>query len=147
MPVDDRLAPTGVFLLRIALGMMYLAHSVLLKIMTFGLAGTAQFFVSIGLPAGLAYLTLAAEALGGVFLVLGIQARWVALVLLSPLLGAIIWVHGANGWVFTAPGGGWEYPAYLIIASLAQALLGDGAYALVPSSGFASFGREASART
>src|SRR5262245_5500075 len=137
MSVDDRLAPSGVFLLRIALGSMYLAHSLVLKLMTFGLAGTAQFFVGAGLPAAFAYLTFAAELAGGILLVLGIQARWVALALLPPLLGAIIWVHGANGWVFTAPGGGWEYPAYLIIASLAQALLGDGAYALMPSWGFA----------
>jgi len=138
MSVDDRLAPSGVFLLRIALGIMFLAHSLVLKLMTFGLASTAQFFVGAGLPAALAYLTFAAELAGGILLVLGIQARWVALALLPPLLGAIIWVHGANGWVFTAPGGGWEYPAYLIIASLAQALLGDGAYALMPSWGFAS---------
>jgi putative oxidoreductase len=138
MSVDDRLAPTGVFLLRLALGIMYLAHSVLLKLLTFGLAGTAQFFVSAGLPAAFAYLTFTVEVVGGVLIVLGIQARWVALGLLPPLLGAIIWVHGANGWVFTAPGGGWEYPAYLIVASLAQALLGDGAFALMPSWGFAS---------
>jgi putative oxidoreductase len=138
MSVDDRLAPTGIFLLRFALGTMYLAHSVVLKLLTYGPAGTAQFFVSVGLPPWLAYLTLAGEAVGGVLLVLGIQARWVALALLPPLLGAIVWVHGANGWVFTATGGGWEYPAYLMIASLAQALLGDGAYALMPSSGFAA---------
>ena len=118
MSVDDRLAPTGIFLLRIALGTMYLAHSVLLKLLTYGPAGTAQFFVGVGLPAWLAYVTLAAEAVGGVLLVLGIQARWVALALLPPLVGAIAWVHGANGWVFTATGGGWEYPAYLTIASL-----------------------------
>jgi putative oxidoreductase len=97
VPVDDRLAPTGIFLLRIALGSMYLAHSVVLKLMTYGPAGTAQFFVSVGLPAWLAYLTLAAEAVGGVLLVLGIQARWVALALLPPLVGAVVWVHGANG--------------------------------------------------
>jgi len=58
----------------------------------------------------LAYVVCAAEAAGGLVLVLGIQARWVALALLPPLAGAIICVHGANGWVFTAPGGGWEYP-------------------------------------
>jgi len=146
MSVHDRLAPIGIFLLRIALGTMYLAHSVVLKLLTYGAAGTAQFFVSVGLPAWLAYFTLAAEAVGGVLLVFGIQARWVALALLPPLLGAIVWVHGGNGWVFSAAGGGWEYPAYLIIASLAQALLGDGAFALRPSSGFAGLGRPAAAR-
>jgi putative oxidoreductase len=32
--------------------------------------------------------------------------------------------------VFSAQGGGWEYPAFLIVASLVQWLVGDGAYAL-----------------
>jgi putative oxidoreductase len=54
----------------------------------------------------------------------------VALALSPVLLGAIASVHGAMGWVFTAPGGGWEYPAYLFVLCVAQALLGDGAHAL-----------------
>jgi hypothetical protein len=71
-----------------------------------------------------------AEAVGGALLVLGIWTRAVAISLILPLLGAIIWVHAGNGWVFTAQGGGWEYPAFLVAASVAMALLGDGAYAV-----------------
>jgi putative oxidoreductase len=123
----------GVALLRISLGVMYLAHSVLLKFFTFGLAGTAGYFESIGLPAWLAYATFVAEAIGGVMLVLGIYSRCAAVALIPALIGAIIWAHGANGWVFTAPNGGWEYPLYLIMLSIAQFLLGDGALALRPS--------------
>ena len=126
-----QMTATATFLLRIFLGAVYLAHSIVLKLMTFGLAGTAGFFVSIGLPGWLAYVTFAAEAVGGVLLILGVQTRWVVLSLLPVLIGAIIWVHAANGWVFTAPNGGWEYPAFLIVASVVQFLLGDGAYALV----------------
>jgi putative oxidoreductase len=118
------------FLLRISLGIMYLTHSLLLKLLTFGLAGTAGFFVSIGLPAWLAYLTIAAEAIGGTLLVLGLYTRIVALALTPTLLGAIIWVHAHNGWSFSAKGGGWEYPAFLIVVSLALALLGNGAYSV-----------------
>ena len=121
------------FLLRLALGIMYLAHSLVLKLGTFGLAGTASFFVGIGLPSWLAYVTFAAEAVGGVLLVLGVQTRVVVVALMPALLGAIIWVHAGNGWVFTAPNGGWEYPAFLIVVSVVQFLLGDGAYALAPS--------------
>ncbi len=120
------------FLLRIGLGIMYLAHSILLKLLTFGMAGTAGFFGSIGLPAWLAYATVAAEVVGGALLILGWHTRVVALALIADLLGAIIWVHAANGWVFSAKGGGWEYPAFLILASVVLALLGDGAYALSP---------------
>ena len=131
--LDARYAPYAVFLLRLALGTMFLAHSIVLKLMTYGLPGTAAFFVNVGLPGALAYLTFGAEALGGVLLILGVQARWVALALSPILIGALVWVHAANGWVFTAPNGGWEYPAYLFVLCIAQALLGDGAFALVPS--------------
>ena len=117
-------------LLRVSLGIMYLAHSIVLKLLTFGLAGTADYFVSIGLPGWLAYLTFAAEAIGGLFLVLGIQVRLISLALMPALVGAILFAHAGNGWVFTAPGGGWEYPLYLLVLSVAQALLGEGAFAL-----------------
>ena len=118
------------FLLRVALGIMYLAHSIVLKLSTYGLAGTAGFFVGVGLPGWLAYVTFAAEAVGGALLILGVQTRWVVVALSPALLGAIIWVHAGNGWVFTAPNGGWEYPAFWSIALIVQALLGDGAFAL-----------------
>lgn len=125
----------GALLLRVSLGTMYLTHGVVLKWMTFGLDGTAKFFQSIGLPGPLAYATIFAELVGGVLLILGVQSRWVAMALAPILLGAL-WVHAGNGWVFTAPGGGWEYPLYLIILSGVQMLLGDGAYAVSPSRPF-----------
>jgi putative oxidoreductase len=125
-------AAYGALLLRVSLGTMYLTHGVVLKWMGFGLAGTAQFFESLGLPGALAYATVFAEAIGGVLLILGIQSRWVALALLPILFGAL-WVHAGNGWVFSAPNGGWEYPLYLVVLSVVQALVGDGAHALSPS--------------
>ena len=108
-------------LLRVALGIMFIAHSVVLKYFTFTLAGTAQYFSSIGLPAPLAYVVFALEAIGGVLLVLNIATRWVALGLVPVLLGAM-WVHLGNGWVFSAPNGGWEYPLFLIVISIVVAL-------------------------
>ncbi len=118
------------FLLRIGLGIMYLSHSILLKLLTFGLAGTAGFFGSIGLPAWLAYVS----DLRGDYRRHALDSRLAyarGRAGVDPdLLGAIIWVHAANGWVFSAKGGGWEYPAFLILASVVLALLGDGAYAL-----------------
>lgn len=41
-----------------------------------------------------------------------------------------------NGWVIHAPGGGWEYPAFLAIASVALWLVGDGALVIRRSSLF-----------
>ena len=122
----------GALLLRVSLGTMYLTHGVLLKWMTFGLDGTAKFFESLGLPAPLAHATIFAELIGGAMLILGIQARWVA-VALSPILLGALWVHSGNSWVFSAQGGGWEYPLYLLVLSIVQVLVGDGAHALSPS--------------
>ena len=68
--IDTRTAPYGALLLRLSLGALFLAHAGL-KIFVFTPAGTAQFFSSLGLPPTLAYLTIAAEVLGGVALILG----------------------------------------------------------------------------
>ena len=122
-------APYAATLLRVSLGSMYVAHSLILKHFTFTLPGTAQFFESLGLPGALAYATFWAELIGGLLLIAGVGTRWVALALIPILIGAA-WVHAGNGWVFSAPNGGWEYPAFLIVASVVQALLGSGAYAL-----------------
>ena len=112
---------TGAAVLRVSLGLMYLAHSVLLKYFMYTLAGTAQYFASIGLPEALAYIVFAAEAVGGVLLLAGVQTRWVALGLIPVLLGAT-WAHIGNGWVFSNANGGWEYPLYLIVISIVVAL-------------------------
>ena len=118
----------GALLLRLALGAMYLAHG-LLKVFVFTLPGTAGFFASQGFPAWTAYLVVAAELLAGIALIAGFQVRLVALAGLPILFGAFA-VHLPNGWVFSAPNGGWEYPAFLIVASVVQALVGAGAYAV-----------------
>lgn len=126
--LDDR-RDDGIALLRISLGLMFIAHGLILKYFTFTLAGTAGFFASLGLPGWLAYVVFAMETVGGVLLVLGVATRLVALALVPILLGAL-WVHSGNGWVFSGANGGWEYPLYLSVLALAQALLGSGSYAL-----------------
>lgn len=127
--VDQRTAPYAAFVLRLSLGIMFLAHG-LMKVIVFTPAGTAGFFESLGLPAALAYLTILAEVGGGILLILGVLTRWVSLALIPVLLGALFFAHWSAGWVFSNQGGGWEYPAFLAAASLVQALLGDGALAL-----------------
>ncbi len=129
----ERSKDYGIALLRISLGVMLIAHSVVLKYFTFTLAGTAGYFESIGLPGFLAYVVFGMEAVGGVLLVLGVRTREVAAALIPVLVGAL-WVHSGNGWVFSSAGGGWEYPLYLIVLSAAQVLLGEGAFALSRSS-------------
>ncbi|HEX5163034.1 MAG TPA: DoxX family protein [Steroidobacteraceae bacterium] len=108
-------------LLRVSLGVMFIAHSVVLKLFVYGLAGTAGYFASIGLPGWLAYAVFAAEAIGGVLLVANVATGWVSLALVPVLAGAL-WAHSGNGWVFSNENGGWEYPLFLIVVSVAVAL-------------------------
>jgi putative oxidoreductase len=125
-------APYAALILRLSLGLMFLAH-VALKILVFTIPGFVGYFASLGLPAILAYGVIALELLGGVALILGIYASWVAVPLALEMLGTIFLVHGANGWLFTNKGGGWEYPAFWAVSLVALYLLGDGAMAFRPS--------------
>ena len=95
--IDNRTAPYAALVLRVSLGLMYIAHSLVLKHYTYTLAGIGTRAVALGL---------------------------------IPVLAGATWVHAGNGWVFSASNGGWEYPVFLIAASLVLALLGNGKYAL-----------------
>ena len=118
----------GATLLRVALGIMFITHGQF-KLVTLGIAPTMAFFEGVGFPGWTVYPVVTAEVVGGLMLIAGLHARWVAPALTPILFGAIS-VHLGNGWVFSAKGGGWEYPAFLIAACVIQALLGDGAWAL-----------------
>jgi putative oxidoreductase len=129
--IDNRLAPYGALTLRVALGLMFIAHAYL-KLVIFTPAGFAGFLGQVGLPAFLAWPIILAELLGGLAILTGFYGRYVSILLLPVLLGALM-VHAPNGWVFNAPNGGWEYPAFLALAALAHGLIGDGALALKPA--------------
>jgi len=122
-------APFGALVLRLSLGTMFLVHSLYLKLVVFTLPGTVKFFESLGLPPYATHLTLGVEAVGGLMLLAGYKTRYAAAALVPVLAGAT-WAHWSNGWLFTNAGGGWEYPLFLAAATVVQALVGDGAYAL-----------------
>ncbi|MGE0211182.1 MAG: DoxX family protein [Parvibaculaceae bacterium] len=130
--IDARTAPYAALLLRLTLGVALLAHG-LMKILVFTLPGTVGFFQSLGLPGFLAYLVVLVEVVAGLALILGFKTRIAALIAVPVLLGAA-WVHAPNGWVFSNPNGGWEFPVFWTAALLVQSLLGDGAYAVSRSS-------------
>jgi putative oxidoreductase len=125
---DADLQSVGAGLLRIALGVMFVAHAAL-KIFVFTLPGTAGFFASQGFPAWSAYPVVGIELLGGIALILGLHTRLVAALTLPVLLGAL-YVHAGNGWVFSNANGGWEYPLLLVVLDAIVLLQGAGALAL-----------------
>ena len=117
-------ATWGLSLLRIHFGVILLAHG-WLKISVFTIAGTVGYFASLGLPSIVAYLTIFGEIAAGVALIAGIQTRLASILSVPILLGATF-VHLGNGWLFSAEGGGWEFPASLTVIAIAIALMGSG---------------------
>lgn len=118
----------GIFVLRVALGTVFLAHA-LLKPLVLTWEAARAFFVHHGFPGWTMYAVFGIELLGGVSLLLGMGTRWAAVALIPVTVGALR-VYANNGWVFSRPGGGWEYVAFLTASLLALSLMGSGAWAL-----------------
>lgn len=123
---DRILSDYAALLLRVSMGVMFIAHGLILKVLTYTPAGTAQFFESIGYPGITAYVVIAAEIGGGLALIAGIKVRLVSLAFIPLMIGATL-QHVPNGWMFGFEGGGYEFPAFWTAALLVQALLGNGA--------------------
>jgi putative oxidoreductase len=132
MPTPHQTTPYAALLLRLSLGALLLAHGAWLKLGVFGLAGTMGFFGSLGYPPMLGALVAFGETAAGIALILGLWVRLASLLTLPIMLGATL-AHAGNGGLFSAPGGGWEFPAFLAAALLVQAGLGAGACALDPA--------------
>ena len=118
----------GPLITRLSLGGILLSHG-LLKVLIFTVPGTVGYFASLGLPAIAAYLTILAEIAGGTAILLGLYTRLAALLSIPLLLGAV-WAHAGNGWMFSAEGGGWEFPVLLVLLAIAVAFQGSGPFAL-----------------
>lgn len=120
----------GATILRIALGIIYIAHAYA-ALFVYGPRATTAFQRSLGLPLpeiGAWYVILA-HGVGGALLLLGLWTRWAALVNLPIMAGAFFLVHLREGF-FMGPKGGYEFVLLVLAATLAQVFLGSGALAL-----------------
>ena len=126
---DDRLHDAAALVLRTTMGLMFFAHGALLKYATYGLNGTAAYFASIGYPAFMGYLVIFAETIGGLLMMAGYKVRLIAGLMLPIMIGATL-EHVGNGWVFSAAGGGYEFPAFWTVALVVQILLGAGMWSV-----------------
>ena len=121
--------PYAAFLLRVSMGVLFLAHGGLLKLATFGVAGTMGYFGSLGFPPIFGLIVIIAEIGAGIALITGVGVRVVSLLALPIMIGATM-QHIGNGWMFSSARGGWEFPAFWTVLLLVQAGLGAGACAL-----------------
>lgn len=123
--LDSPTAPYAIWALRLVLGVHFLQH-VMRIVFGYEPADTTQLF---GLPPGVSAVGVAWDALLGAALLYGVWARPVAVAAAVTLSVAMIQRYaGAAVSPF-----GWQQPILWIVALLALALAGDGAFALLPS--------------
>lgn len=125
------LEPYGAMVLRVVLGAVYIAHAYLaLVVMGPAKAVEYQRAVHIPLPEIGVWYLIVAHGLGGILLVLGLMVRWAALANIPIVAGALWLVHLPQGFFILDDKNGYEYVLVLLAATIAQALLGAGAFTL-----------------
>jgi putative oxidoreductase len=125
--VDLVLAPYGLLLLRAALGVDWLVHAFLKTYR--GMHTHADLLARNGIDPLLAWPTFSFEVVGGLAILFGFYSRqWAAALLV--FLAVVVWVKWPVGWLYSYPGGGWEYPLFWLVAQASFVLIGDGAFAI-----------------
>ena len=124
----------ALLVLRIAVGVVIAMHG-FMKLGWVGKggspAGTAGWFENyLGFKPGIfwAWVSIFAEALGGVLVALGLGGPFPAAAVAADLVVVTIVAHVPKG--FWSGNGGWEFPVPLAAGALAVALIGNGQYSL-----------------
>lgn len=115
----DRLQPLALLVVRLALGVIMVAHGYH-KVFG-GLHQHAQMVAHLGLPAWLGYVSAFAEFLGGLLVLAGLFTRAAAFALLIDMVVAIWKVHWHNGLLGSPDHPGYELP--MAVAALAVTLI------------------------
>ena len=123
----DSFRPIGLLLLRIALGVIFLAHGYPKLAHLRGGAQMQSFFVEHGLPGYFLYISGVLETFGGGLLLLGLFTRAVALLLGLEMCVAIWKVHSGHGYLAVHD---YEFPLTLATACFALATIGAGLISL-----------------
>src|SRR5258708_21507925 len=118
----------GLFILRLITGIVFAAHG-WQKVFGMGVGNIQGFFTKAGIPVpGLtAPLVAYLELLGGIALILGLLTRLVALGFVVDMLGAMTFVHFANGFFLPT---GYEFVLELCAVALALTVAGGGRFSI-----------------
>jgi len=123
----------GLLIIRLVVGLSFMAHGAQKLFGWFGgygPKGTGGWMESMGMKPGVLMAVMAGlmELIGGLLLASGLFTVIGAVLIIATMLGAIVKVHGPNGYWATA--NGYEYNLLLIAVAVGLALIGAGDYSL-----------------
>ena len=120
------------FVIRLTVGGMLLTHGII-KVMTttvtaFAAGSLARRGIEPALP--LAYVVWFMETVGAICIMVGLFTRFFAIAAVIEFIVIIFVAHWGHGFMWSRPGGGWEYPLLWGLMFFAVALRGGGPYSL-----------------
>jgi putative oxidoreductase len=125
--VDSRPALYAALFLRVSLAFFFFAH-IYRKFAVIGFDTWWSGLTKDGYAEWMLYYTLVAEFAAGVLLLIGAYTRYVSLFAMPVMIAVTYHWAIRKGFWFSAAGS--EFPLAWLMMLVAQALLGDGAYAL-----------------
>jgi putative oxidoreductase len=118
----------GMTILRIVIGIVFIVHGAQ-KLFVYGIAGATGAFAQMHIPLPMiaAPVVTIVEFVGGIALVIGFFTRIAAILIAIDMAGAILFVHGRNGFFMPT---GYEFAFALMGACIALAIGGAGEYSV-----------------
>ena len=122
----------GLLILRVAVGVVMIAHGYNHIFRGGKIAGTAGWFESLGMKPGILHAWLASltELGAGAMLIFGFLTPLAAGGVVGVMLVALITNHLNNGFFIFRPGEGYEYVLTLLLTGLAIAAIGAGQWSI-----------------
>ena len=120
----------GLLLLRLTVGGLMLFHGV--HKLVYGVSAIEGMLAGLGLPVFIAYLSLAAELIVSVLIVLGAWTRVAAVVMVGNMAVAVLMAHLPVIFSVDPMTGGWaiELPMLYLLGAAVLCFTGGGRYAL-----------------
>ena len=127
---DSTVADLSLLVLRISIGVVFLAHGWNHLFGGGGIAGTARWFEGLGMKPGVlhAWTASVTEVSCGVLLVLGLLTPLACAGVIGTMTVALITAHLRNGFFIFRPGEGYEYVLTLLLVALSLAGMGSGGW-------------------
>ncbi|MDR6244374.1 DoxX family protein [Paenibacillus hunanensis] len=115
-------------IMRVVLGILFLAHGI--SKFQMGMDGVAGWFQSVGIPGFLAYVVSPIELVGGILLIIGLFTRYVSILLIIVLLGAVFTVKLSAGLMGNGQMAGYELDLSFMLVALYLAVTNNTGFSL-----------------